>query len=147
MPLVPNDSVLTAIKNHFDESNVLKGLLTGGLWTGEVPEGQEMPYGSLEIEGTDYEWTMGPPDEAPYLERTRITFQFYVPGSLALTNIMDAFEQAFSWQEIVFERSEIVYVEPLHRRHKSSFERDINGDLVFIGALAYEFGIWRNPAN
>ena len=138
--------LLQAVHAHFNNHPALAAKLTGGFWTGEIPETGEdgkasrMPYASVEISGTDYEWTTGD----SYLETTRLTFTFLAVGSKTLVEIMRAFEDTYNWETLTIANANFVHCYPVHRKSHSLPDRDRDGELVFAGSIFYEITLERS---
>jgi len=138
-PLAPDD-LLGSVHAHFNSYPTLSGLVPGGMWTGEIPEtgenGEdlEIPYGSVEVNGTEFEWTT----ENSYLEKSRLAFTFWASGAKEASAIMRAFQDSYDWETIPVTSAEFVSSHCLHRRLQSVPARDREGNLVFVGSLTYE---------
>ncbi len=135
-------SILEAVQNLITNNVIISELVSGGIWTGEIPEGQRMPYASLEIDSTDFVYTSRSPD----LENTRFSIIFFATGAQALDNILDKI-QSFISDSVDYDFSnddELMYILPSRRTTRSEFTRDKSGNQIFTGVLMFEAGIFRN---
>lgn len=73
------DSLLKAVHERFTSSGLSLNI-TGGLWTSEVPEGQELPYCAVFHEGTCYEH-VSPANLSKWQEHARLSFHVYGRGA------------------------------------------------------------------
>lgn len=137
---VQKTSVIEAVHACLSADLTLPDYLTGGVWTGEIPEGQEMPYASLEVDSGDTEWCSRPPD----LERTRFSIILFAVGGNVLDSLLDRLEDTLTNPDLTFTNNDyMVYMFPSRRTTKSEFARDKNGNQIFTGALMYEIGVFR----
>lgn len=140
--LARRTSVLEAVSAAIAADPAFTQKVTGGVWTGEVPEGRAMPYASLEVDSTDWDLTAGGAD----LERTRFSVVLFGTGAKALDDLLDEV-QTFLLETAEYQWANadwLAFAAPVRRTTRGEFARDAQGRQVFTGALMFEFGVFRH---
>jgi hypothetical protein len=130
-----------AIKGFLAKYNsdaLLKELIPGGVWLGEVPEGSDgdvrsMPYIQLETSSTSYEWTF----EDANIETSLINVHFFATGADTIDTICDAWQDSFNWQDLPGTNSETICVELTTDSLMADSIRDKEGNLVYFASQTY----------
>ncbi len=134
------DTLSAAIHNKFQQSSALVSAISGGLWTGEVPEGSRSPYAWLEIAGIDSIPLIGI-DEFEY---ARFIVHIYGPGAETVEAAAFLFKDAFDYKDLFFSTRACISVQPLSYRLLSESLRSASGVLMFRAVLLYRVHI-QNP--
>ena len=141
----PAISVLRSFQTVVDakilEAGDFADAVPGGLWTGEVPEGQSLPYGTITVRQSSYEWIFSD----SYIEHVEIEIIMYAVGADALDEALNEIEGTFNWEEdLLFPPDDVlIHVYPLPRTTRGEFARDVDGNQVFSGSLGYHVSVWR----
>src|SRR5688572_15917978 len=143
--IVPRTSVLEAVSAAIAADIPLSDEIPGGVWTGEIPENpgstRPMPYASLEVDSTDYEFTSGDKD----YEKTRFSIIVFGTGAQVVDNLLDRLEAFLTEADLTFTNNdELVFLFPGRRTTRSEFARDKDGNQVFTGAVLFEAGVFRH---
>lgn len=134
-------SILEAVQEAIGQDISLGNAITGGIWTGEIPENSVMPYGSLEIDSTSFEFASIPPD----LERTRFSIVLFAKGAGTIDDLLDHLQSFLSTTNYTFSNDDyLVYLFPERRTTRSEFTRDKEGNQIFTGAAMFEAAIFRH---
>lgn len=138
--LAAPDSLAEAFHARWYAQPALVSLVTGGLWTGEVPEGTEPPYAWLDVAGVDPLPLMA--DEQ--LEPSRAVVHVYAEGAAAAEACARRVRTAFDYQTLPFAAAASVSLRPLHYRLVCEGVRYKQGQLVYRAALTYHALVQRS---
>jgi hypothetical protein len=141
--IAPRTSVLEAVSAAIAQDATLAGSLPGGVWTGEIPEGRAMPYASLEVDTTAWDFTSGGAD----LEKTTFSVVAFATGAEVLDNLLDrlqTFLNDFDYAASFANNDWLAFLLPARRTTRSEFARDPNGNQVFTGVVMFEAGVFRH---
>lgn len=142
MPTLPAvGTVLAAVHRTFQADPVAPNVLTGGLWTNEVPEDVDPPFGFVELLGSRYQWTT----EDFHVETATVCVHVYALGGENCEAAMRALRQCFDWRELQFDTpgSSTVQVMPTDSTVQSEFSRHAGGAVVYQARTNYEIMINR----
>lgn len=134
--LVAPDSILTSFHHHLTESPALSAALSGGMWTGEVPEGTEPPYAWLELSEIVFAPNMK--DEGQY---GRIAVHLYAVGADAADRLAWLFNSWFAYQTLEFadpESTKCIAMLPIRYRLVCEMLRHRSGQLIWRAVLNYQ---------
>lgn len=131
--LAQSDLLSTAVHAHFGANPVLASLLSGGLWTGEIPEGTTPPYAWLDIAGGTTT-----PLFIDVLDRSRFIVHIYAIGAASAEACAQQFKAVFDFQTLPFQTNASVWCKPLNYRLVPEKARWKDGTLMYRAVLSYD---------
>lgn len=102
--LASTDSLFSALQARFNAVPATVGLVAGGLWAGEVPEGTPLPYAWYD----GSEFLTGPQFELEY-ESTRISFHVFALGYAAAETCVRQLKATYDYQSVPFNSTNATY--------------------------------------
>ena len=127
------DTLSAAIHKKFNSDASLTSTITGGLWTGEIPEGTSPPYAWLDL-----------PDMAttPFFEglfeRSTFVVHIYGIGAQQAEDCADAFKQTFDYTSLSFISAASIWCQPRRYRLIPEKARWKDGTLMYRVVLTYD---------
>jgi len=134
--LAQDNHVSTAFHNHFNNDAPLVAALTGGLWTGEVPEGTEMPYAWLDVSSVD----TSPCTFEGEFDRALVTVHVFGLGASVVERIATLWRAAFNYKQLAFpDPSTAASIQLFQRRYRLVCEmvRHRDSRLIYHAILTY----------
>ena len=123
-----------AIHQAFSTDPTLPTVITGGLWTGEVPEGTAPPYAWLDLTDTNIN-----PIFEDYFEQSIITVHIYAIGAAAAEAAAVAFRATFDFTTLNFSSpASNIWVKPRRYRLVPERTRWKDGTLMYRAVLTYD---------
>lgn len=133
--LAQDNHLSTAFHNHFNNQATLVAAMTGGLWTGEVPEGTEMPYAWLDVSSVDTSPTFE--DE---FDRGLVTIHIYGLGAAVVERMAKLWRASFNYATLTFaDPTTATCIQLFQRRYRLVCElvRHRDSRLVYHAILTY----------
>lgn len=132
-----------AIQSMFSTTPTLVSLFTGGLWTGEVPEGASPPYAWLDLPDTA---TM--PNFVDQFESSRVVVNIFAVGAAAAENCAMQFKAAFDYDnaDLTFSAASgatTIMLMPIGYKLTCEMMRAKNGQLIYRATLIYRILVQR----
>lgn len=142
--------VINIVHYNFNQNENLTIILTGGLWTGEIPELNEdelpvtMPYGKIELESARNEYILS----SSYIEHSKVNLLIYSTSRDELNNIIATFEKEWNYRDTDFDipddvDTSFMHLMQLEKSLMTEFIRDKEGNQVYSGSLSYEITLFR----
>ena len=140
--LVETDSPFTAIHAKWNGSPSLVAAVTGGLWSGEVPEYVEPPYCHFDSSIVSSRYVFE--DE---IEEARVTFMVYAFGYQATYDLCRQIKATFDYQTLTFSTSGSVGIWPITWRVSNEGLRWKDNRLVHRGTVSYRMAVHRTRSS
>lgn len=133
--LAQDNHISTAFHTHLNSNAGLVAALPGGLWTGEVPEGTNMPYAWLDITAVE----TSPTFEQEF-DRAVVTVHIYGLGASVVENIVTLWRAAFNYKTLSFPSpNSAACVQLFQKRYRLVCEliRHSDSRLIYHAILTY----------
>lgn len=138
MVIPVNDSLFTAVQNHFNSNEELLELLPGGLWAGEIPEVDENgnpPQPPYAYFGSPT-FTTRPTFENEF-ESSNLTFQLYSFGYANCETVVRQLKKVFDYKDLVFGEAQSIGIWPIRWRIYNERIRWKNNQIIHRGEVSY----------
>lgn len=142
--------IVNVVQYNFDSNPILTEVLSGGMWTGDVPESigddpVEMPYAKIELEESANEYAFG----TFYIEHGKVSITIFDTSADNVNTIINTFKD--EWPQTIDlvipsgnEDTTFFHIFLLKKSLASEFMKDKDGNQVYSGSLLYEISLTRN---
>lgn len=132
--LAQTNTLAQAVHTHFNADGSLVAAITGGLWTGEVPEGTDPPYAWLDISDV----ASNPTFEQEF-EAARVTVHIYARGAAQAESLAALWKDGFDYETLGFPLGGVSSVMLIPRRYRlvNEMVRYKDSALVYRTVLTY----------
>lgn len=130
--LAQPETLAAGLHAHFNGSAALTAGVTGGMWTGEVPEGTAPPYVWLDVQEVRQV-----PNFVDQLEYARVFAHLYGLGAEQTETMAYRFKGHFDYGELSISGVDCVALLPTTYRLVSEAMRHRDGRLVFRAVMGY----------
>lgn len=134
------DLLSQAVHAQFASSSDLVAGISGGLWTGEIPEGTTPPYAWLDLTNTNIS-----PIFEDFFEHSTFAVHIYAIGAAQAEQLGSLFRTAFDWQELPFSSdASCIWLKPRRYRLVPERARWKDGTLMFRAVIVYDVLVQRS---
>ncbi len=128
------DTLTASLHQLFSSSPALVAAISGGMWTGEIPESTSPPYCWLDISDVQ----TAPTFEQEY-DAGRVTFNIFALGAESAETCANLLKSVFDYSVLTFSSASTTCIQLMPKRYKLICEmvRYKDSSLVYRAVLSY----------